>query len=153
MLDHNNSALSPRFYGISLVPKELWKDYGYILLNIAGSDGEVSDDELEWLTVACAETVGVNEDIVEDWENFEFDEDELEELFFSLNTVSFSNFNKLLIYDAIRMASADGDYAEDEKEQVYHAASIMKVPPEAVTAIEALVELEQAADKLRFTIL
>lgn len=153
MLDHNNSALSPRFYGISLVPKELWKDYGYVLLNIAGSDGEVSDDELEWLTVACAETVGVNEDIVEDWENFEYDEDELEELFFSLNTSSFANFNKLLIYDAIRMASADGDYAEDEKEQVYLAASIMKVPPEAVMAIEALVELEQAADKLRFTIL
>lgn len=145
--------LSPKFYGISMIPKELWKEYGYVLLNIAGSDGEVSDEELEWLTVDCAEAVGVDENIIASWEDFEYDEDELEELFFNINSASFANFNKLLIYDAIRMASADGDYAEDEKEQVYHAARIMKVPAEAVTAIEALVELEQAADKLRLTIL
>lgn len=145
--------LFPKFYGISMIPKELWKDYGYVLLNIAGSDGEVSDEELEWLTVECAEAVGISEDILSDWEEFEYDEDELEELFVNLNTSSFANFNKLLIYDAIRMASADGDYAEDEKEQVYNAAKLMKVPSEAVTAIEALVELEHAADKLRLTIL
>lgn len=152
-MNHRFENLSPKFYGISMIPKEMWKDYGYVLLNIAGSDGEVSDDELEWLTVECAEAVGVDEKIISAWEDFEFDEDELEELFFNLNSSSFTNYNKLLIYDAIRMSSADGDYAEDEKEQVYHAAKIMKVPPEAVTAIEALVELEQAAEKLRYTIL
>ena len=152
-MNHRFENLSPKFYGISMIPKELWKEYGYVLLNIAGSDGEVSDEELEWLTVECAEAVGVSEEIIDKWENFEYDEDELEELFFNINSASFANFNKLLIYDAIRMASADGDYAEDEKEQVYNAARIMKVPPEAVTAIEALVEMEQAADKLRFTLL
>ena len=152
-MNHRFDNLSPKFYGISMIPKEMWKEYGYVLLNIAGSDGEVSDEELEWLTVECAESVGVSEEIITKWENFEYDEDELEELFHSINSTSFANFNKLLIYDAIRMASADGDYAEDEKEQVYHAARLMKVPPEAVTAIEALVELEQAADKLRLTIL
>ena len=136
-----------------MIPKDLWKQYGYVLLNIAGSDGEVSDDELEWLTVECGEAVGIDESIIADWEDFEYDEDELEELFFSLNSSSFANYNKLLIYDAIRMCSADGDYADDEKEQVYNAAQIMKVPAEAVMAIEALVEMEQAADKLRFTLL
>ena len=150
---HQFEKLAPKFYGISMIPKELWRQYGYILLNIAGSDGEVSDDELEWLTVSCAEAVGIEESIISDWEDFEYDEDELEELFIDLNATSFANYNKLLIYDAIRMASADGDYAEDEKEQVYNAAKLMKVSPEAVTAIEALVELEQAADKLRLTIL
>ena len=136
-----------------MIPKDLWKQYGYVLLNIAGSDGEVSDDELEWLTVECGEAVGIDESIIADWEDFEYDEDELEELFFNLNSSSFANYNKLLIYDAIRMCSADGDYADDEKEQVYNAAQIMKVPAEAVMAIEALVEMEQAADKLRFTLL
>ena len=150
---NSSENLFPKFYGISLIPKDLWKDYGYVLLNIAGSDGEVSDEELEWLTVGCAEAVGVGEAIIAAWEDFEYDEDELEELFFNLNASSFANFNKLLIYDAIRMAASDGDYAEDEKEQVYHAARLMKVPAEAVTAIEALVELEHAADKLRLTIL
>ncbi|GAB4237379.1 MAG: hypothetical protein Tsb0034_12460 [Ekhidna sp.] len=136
-----------------MVPKESWKQYGYILLNIAGSDGEVSDPELEWLTVHCAESLGVDEKTISHWEDYDFEEDDLEELFFELNASSFANFNKLLIYDAIRMCAADGDYAESEKEQVYHAAEIMKVPSEAVTAIEALVDLEAAAAKLRLTIL
>ncbi|MEM7299103.1 MAG: hypothetical protein AAF391_12660 [Bacteroidota bacterium] len=145
--------VTPRFYGISLVPESLWKDYGFILLNIAGSDGDVSDPELEWLTVECAESIGVNEEIIVEWEEYDFDEDELEDLFMELNTSSFANFNKILLYDAIRMSSADGDYAEDERDQVYNAAKIMKIPFETVTAIEALVDLENAANKLRKTIL
>lgn len=145
--------IAPVFFGISMVPKSSWREYGYILLNIAGSDGDVSDPELEWLIVDCAEAVGVDNDIIADWEDYDFEIEELEDLFHELKTSSFANFNKLLIYDAIRMCSADGDYAEDEKDQVYHAAKIMKVPSEAVTAIEALVDLEQAADKLRMTIL
>jgi len=143
----------PSFYGMSLVPESLWKGYGYILLNIAGSDGDVSDPELEWLTVQCAESVGVDQEIIAAWEEYDFDQEDLEELFMELNASSFANVNKLLIYDAIRMASADGDYAEDERDQVYQAAKILKIPQEAVTAIEALVELEQAASKLRMTIL
>ena len=58
----------------------------------------------------------------------------------------------LLIYDAIRMSSADGDYAQDEREQVHHAAQILKVPMDTVMAIEALVDIETAANKLRLTI-
>jgi len=146
--------IAPNFYGISLVPKKFRKEYGFILLNIAGSDGDVSDPELEWLTVSCAKAVGVEEAIVSEWERYDnFGEDDLEELFINLNATSFGNFNKLLIYDAIRMAGADGDYAESEKSRVYQAAKIMKTAPEAVTAIEALVELEKAAEKLRLTIL
>lgn len=145
--------LSPSFYGITMVPKDTWRDYGYALLTIAGSDGEVSDPELEWLTVECAQAVGVEEDIIADWEEFDFEEGELEEIFHSFNSRSFANFNKLLIYDAIRMSSADGEFAQDEREQVHHAAQILKVPMDTVLAIEALVDLEQAANKLRLTIL
>lgn len=152
-MNSDNMNLSLKLYGISLVPKNLWKEYGYVLLNISGSDGEVSDPELEWLTVSCAEAVGISEEIVREWEQYDYEEDELEELFVNLNSAVFGNFNKLLIYDAIRMASADGEYAEDERDQVYQAAKIMKVPSEDVTAIEALIDLERAAEKLRNTLL
>ncbi|WP_370088417.1 hypothetical protein [Ekhidna sp.] len=145
--------IAPTFYGITMVPPASWREYGYALLIIAGSDGEVSDPELEWLTVECAQAVGVDEEIIADWEEFDFEECELEEIFHEFNTKSFANFNKLLIYDAIRMSSADGDYAQDERDQVYHAAQILKVPMETVMAIEALVDLEHAANKLRLTIL
>ncbi|MEP0985876.1 hypothetical protein [Ekhidna sp.] len=147
------NKLSASFYGITMVPKDNWREYGYALLTIAGSDGEVSDPELEWLTIECAQSVGVDEDIIADWEEYDFEEGELEEIFHSFNFKSFANFNKLLIYDAIRMSSADGEFAQDEREQVYHAAQILKVPMDTVLAIEALVDLEQAASKLRLTIL
>ena len=144
---------APTFYGISMVHQEIWREYGYALLCIAGSDGDVSDPELEWLTVDLAESLHVDEEIVADWEEFEFEEADLEEIFFSFRHMSFANFNKLLLYDAIRMCSADGDYAEEEKEKVYEAAKILQVSREAVISIEALVEMEQAAHKLRLTVL
>ena len=147
------TKITPGFFGITMVPQECWKEYGFALLAIAGSDGEVSDPELEWLTIECAEAVGIDEAIIAEWEEFDFDSADLEEIFYSFNSKSFASFNKLVIYDAIRMSSADGDYAEEEKECVHEAARLLKVSNEAITAIEALVELEHAANKLRLTIL
>ena len=100
-----------------------------------------------------AREMGVDEEIVADWEEFDFESADLDDLFSSFNSSALAGFNKLLIYDAIRMSSADGDYALEEKEQVHEAARILKVAPEAVVAIEALVDLENAANKLRMTIL
>ncbi|MEP1034049.1 hypothetical protein [Ekhidna sp.] len=145
--------IAPTFYGITMVPESSWREYGYALLTIAGSDGEVSEPELEWLTIECAKAVGVDEGIIADWEEYDFEEGDLEEIFHDFNTKSFANFNKLLIYDAIRMSCADGEYASDERDQVNHAAQILKVPMETVMAIEALVDLELAANKLRLTLL
>ena len=108
---------------------------------------------MEWLTVDLAGSLGVDEEVIADWEEFEFEDADLEEIFFSFRHASFANFNKLLIYDAIRMCSADGDYAEEEKQQVSEAAKILQVSGEAVISIEALVEMEQATHKLRITVL
>ena len=145
--------ISPQFYGITMVPKEKWREYGYALLTIAGSDGIVSDPELEWLTIDMAREVGVDEEVLADWEEFDYESSDLEDLFVTFNSSALASFNKLLIYDAIRMSSADGDYALEEKEQVREAARILKVSPEMVLAIEALVSLEEAANNLRLTIL
>lgn len=145
--------ISPQFYGITMVPKEKWKDYGHALLIIAGSDGLVSDPELEWLTVELAGEVGVDKDVIKEWENYDYEGSELNEVFANFNSSALASFNKLLIYDAIRMSSADGEFALQEKEQVYEAARILHVPQETVLAIEALVNIEQAANHLRLSIL
>lgn len=151
-MDSDLNNFAPKFYGISLVPKSIWREYGFTLLSIAGSDGMVSDPELEWLTVDLGRAVGISDDIIADWEAFDYDKADLEEQFSSISSSSLASFNKLLIYDAIRMSSADGEYALEEKEQVMESARIMNVTMDAVVAIEALVELEQAADKLRMTV-
>lgn len=151
---HNDVfSTSSTFFGITMVPREHWKNYGYALLTIAGSDGEVSEPELEWLTVDCAKSVGVDEEIIANWEEYDFEEGDLKEIFESFNKSSFASFNKLLIYDAIRMSNADGQYANDEREYVKKAAEILKVPLETVMTIEALVAMELAANKLRATTL
>lgn len=136
-----------------MVQPSVWREYGFALLCISGSDGEVSDPEMEWLTIDLARALHVDEEIVADWEEFEYEDADLEEIFFSFRHASFANFNKLLLYDAIRMCSADGEYAEEEKEKVYEAAKILQVSSEAVISLEALVEMEQAAHKLRLMVL
>lgn len=135
------------------MPKGKWREYGFALLTIAGSDGIVSDPEMEWLTLDMAHEVGVDEEVITDWEAFDFQSAELFDLFGHFSSSTLAGFNKLLIYDAIRMCSADGDYALEEKEQVHEAARILKVSLEVVMAIEALVDLENASNKLRISIL
>lgn len=145
--------LAPSFYGISLVPKQYWRYYGHALLTIAGSDGDVSDPELEWLTIDLGKAVGVDEEIIADWEEFPYEEGNLKEIFNKIDLSSIASFNKLLIYDAIRMSSADHDYADEEREKVAEAAALLKVSRESVIAIESLIEMEEATEKLRMLIL
>jgi uncharacterized tellurite resistance protein B-like protein len=144
--------IAPSFYGISMIPKDTWLDYGFALLSIAGSDGEVSDPELEWLTIDLASSVGVDEEIIAKWEDFDYEDADLKEIFTEINARSFASYNKLLIYDAVRMSYADDDYAEEEREKVGEAAAILNVSRETVTAIEALVEMERATDKMRMLV-
>ncbi|MFY0688312.1 MAG: hypothetical protein JXQ90_14155 [Cyclobacteriaceae bacterium] len=141
------------FYGIGMVPSEFWKDYGFALLIIAGADGDVSDPELEWLTLEVAEAIGADDDIVAEWEEFDYYDGDLREIFSHINSRSIASFSNLLIYDAIRMCSADDDYAQEERERVGEAAAILNVSRESVIAIESLVEIETAAAKMRTLIL
>lgn len=145
--------IAPVFYGMSMISKDSWLDYGYALLIIAGSDGEVSDPELEWLTINLSKALDVDEKIVAQWEEYDFEQEELYDVFARIDSRTVASFNKLLLYDAIRMSYADEEYAGDEREKVSEAASILKLSKETTLAIEALVEHERATDKLRSVIL
>ena len=147
------SKLSPAFYGITMVPEESWKEYGYALLKIAGSDGLVSDPEMEWLTVELAEQVGVDEEIVRAWLNFDHQKSDLIKIFNSFNKKSITSFDKVLIYDAIRMSSADDEYALEERQQVAEASKLLGIRADELVAIESLVELERVTNKLRQNLL
>jgi uncharacterized tellurite resistance protein B-like protein len=146
-------SISPTFYGMSIVPQKYWKDYGLALLTIAGADGDVSDPELDWLTEELGVVLSVPEETIVAWEEFEWANADLAEIFQRLNPNQIANYSKLILYDAIRMSYADGDYSDKERESVEDCARILRVSKETVLALEALVELERAADKLRQTLL
>lgn len=145
--------VAPAFYGMSLLPQKSWKNYGFALLVIAGSDGEVSDPELEWLTINLAKTLKVDEATIAAWEEYDFEEKDLEDVFQKIDSMSVASFNKLLIYDAIRMSYADDDYADEERAKVGEAAAMLGLNKEIVSAIEVLVEQERVTDKLRSLVL
>ncbi|MEQ8337485.1 MAG: hypothetical protein RIA62_09070 [Cyclobacteriaceae bacterium] len=147
------SKLSPAFYGITMVPEESWKEYGYALLKIAGSDGLVSDPEMEWLTVDLADQVGVDEEIVQAWLNFDYQKSDLVKIFNSFNKKTITSFDKVLIYDAIRMSSADDEYALEERQQVAEASKLLGIRTDELVAIESLVELERVTNRLRQNLL
>jgi uncharacterized tellurite resistance protein B-like protein len=56
---------------------------------------------------------------------------------------------RLLVYDAVRLASADGLYADAEREAVARAAQALGVDMFAVRALEGLVQMERVVEQLR----
>jgi hypothetical protein len=56
---------------------------------------------------------------------------------------------RLLVYDAVRLASADGLYADAEREAVARAAVALGVDLFAVRALEGLVQMERVVEQLR----
>ena len=150
---HDMINLNPPFYGVKLVPKKHWKEYGYALLAIAGADGEVSQPEMDWLTLEMAQNVVVPEDIILAWKTFDAPNADLVELFTTFNITTIVSFNKILIYDAIRMSYADNEFSDRERAGVATAARLLNVDKDAIISLEALVELERAADKLRMTLI
>lgn len=116
-------------------------------------DGDVSDPEMDWLTEELGQSLKVGTDLIAAWEEFDWENADLGEIFQRLNPNQITNYSRLMLYDAIRMSYADGDFSDKERESVDECARILKVNKETVMAMEALVEMERAADKLRQTIL
>ena len=136
-------------YGISAASVESMTNYGYVLLAIAGADGEVSEQELEWL-IKHQSQFGAPEEVIESYKSFDYKNANINELLANI-TVDVESWSAApeLVYHAILMSSADGVYAEKEREKVKEAAKIMGVPDDIFLTIESLVEMEKAALNMR----
>jgi hypothetical protein len=60
---------------------------------------------------------------------------------------------RLLIYDAVRLSSADQEYSGGEQAAVARAAHLLGVDAFAVRALEGLVQMERAVDRMRKSLL
>ena len=56
---------------------------------------------------------------------------------------------RLLVYDAVRLASADGLYSDEEREAVANAARMLGVDTGTLRALEGLVQMERAVEQMR----
>jgi hypothetical protein len=115
---------------------------------ILGSDG-LHPLELHALTRGM-EMMGVPDSAIAQVERFDVRGVAVESYLPQNSTRSRS---RLLIYDAIRLASADGFYSAEEREAVARAAHALGVDMFAVRALEGLVQMERVVDQMRKALL
>jgi uncharacterized tellurite resistance protein B-like protein len=139
--------------GISAIPTEAYLNYGYALLAIAGSDGEVSEAEFNWL-VNHQRLAGAPEEVIEKYKAFAYKNADLEKLLSKI-TVDVTTWSKSrsLLYHAIQMSRADDNYSIEEQKAVKKAAKLLKVEDDIALALNRLVETEESITALRKALL
>jgi uncharacterized tellurite resistance protein B-like protein len=147
------SPVARTYYGFDRVRRESILNYGYTLLTIAGGDEVISEEEWTWFEAYFINLLQLPEDCRKKLRAFDLENAEIPEYLASIKFDSIYSTASLLLYDSIRMASADENYAEDERDVVAFAGDMLGVDPEMVLRIEELVCAENAIIDLRKSIL
>ena len=110
-------------------------DYSALLLAIAGADGELSKQEMQWYLDEQELLIAEPEEYLTaireiDWKNVNIEE--------ALKAINYNlpvNFRRAIVYQAIKMCRADNDYHQKEKAVVAKAGQAFHIKPDIV-AIE-----------------
>lgn len=97
---------------------------------------------------------GAPEEVIEKYKTFEYKKADLENLLTKI-TVDVSTWSKSrsLLYHAIQMSRADGDYSVEEQKAVKKAAKLLKVEDDIALALSRLIETEESVTALRKSLL
>lgn len=118
-----------------------------VLLIIAGSDGEVSDDE--WHVVfEFIDSVGGNMGIVDELDEFDYVNSKLEDHIYRVDPDLF----KILLYSSIKVARVDG-LSSEEKDKAIILSKMTGIGEPVASAIENLLNMEDEIVKLKDSIL
>lgn len=147
------SPLARSIYGYTSASFESWCNYGYALLIIAGADGQVADQEMEWLLNVHEKILEAPGEVTEALCTFDYKNTSLEDV---LDKISFDvpiNYKRTLLYDAIKMAYADHDFAQEEQAAVWKAAHLLGIETEVARAFAEIVNIELYNEKMRRLVL
>ena len=154
-MSEKKATLSPygkRHYNISgTVSLDVAKNYCGALLAIAGADGELADEELAWFLDEQV-MIGAPDEVIQAIKAFDWQNANLEELVNSLHYDFDLNARRIMLYQAIKMSRAEGEYHPKEREAVWKAAEMLNIEPEAVRSLEILAEMEDSVDRMRFNL-
>ncbi len=138
---------------VELVSSNMILDYGKALLIIAGADGKVSEEELLWFIHDFSIEKGINSDLLKDLMHYDYHTEAFEDVVNRIKLKSSLNLARLLLYDSIKFARSDQDYAFEEEQAVKRASRVLNVELSIATALERLVETENMVAKKRRKIL
>jgi tellurite resistance protein len=134
------------------LPAEVLTRYGQAVQTIAGADGQLSAHERE-LLLADARWRGVPEPVVTAWREYDWRGADMSQVIAELRPLLSPVTARLVIYDALRVARADGHYRVEEREAVQKAGTLLGLPPDALRQIEELVTRELAVLDLQKSVL
>lgn len=141
------SSKAQSVYGYTSATLDSWCNYGYALMIIAGADGVVSEKEMDFLIKDFAGRLSKPEKIEPYLRRFDYKNESLEPLLKRISFYTSVNHRITLLYDAIRMARADADYAREEQQAVENASKILGIDPDIALTLEGLVDMELAVIK------
>jgi tellurite resistance protein len=118
------------------------------LIVCCNGDGKLTDDEREWCVGYCA-AIGGTEETLLALRDYPGDESVAEVI---ARGRPHAATHRRLIYDAIRAASSDGEYHQDERATVRRMAAEVGVPEADVDAFEALCLEEQRLKDRRLSL-
>jgi uncharacterized tellurite resistance protein B-like protein len=127
-------------------------NYLEALIVLASADGDLAEAELKWLTDEQV-MLGAPTELIEEIKKFDWKNADLDKLLAGISYDFPIDAKRTMIYQAIKMASADKDFHHQERSAIRKAAEKLQVPADVVHALEHLVEMEHAVDKLRFTLI
>ncbi|MGH7503108.1 MAG: TerB family tellurite resistance protein [Longimicrobiales bacterium] len=136
--------------GVSGIPGPLFVQIARALKVVLAADGELHPAEVNEYLDTCRR-YGAPDEMLDELRDFDPSVTSIEECFGGIAPESIPY--KALLYDAIRIAKADGSYAMNERAAVRNAARILGINDDGVMDITALVDAEDAMRSLRFSML
>lgn len=135
---------------VSGIPAPLFQKLARALKLVLAADGDVNGAELNAYLETCRR-FGAPDEMLDELRRFDPAETSLEECFADMDPDSVPA--RSLLYDAIRIAKADGSYDRSERAAVTRAAQLLGLDDEWVQKITALVDAEEALARLRVSLL
>jgi tellurite resistance protein len=132
----------------TVVDPELAMNMGKAVMIVAGADGELSKPEMEAF-LGRAACYGAPEEALAAYKSFDYRTAKLEDYVKSDYNIGGGQ----VLYDAIHVAIADGEFHPDEHKAALKMAKILGVPDTMVAAIIKLIETEIAVRGMRIALL
>ncbi len=123
------------------LPSRTFEIYFRALLVCAKGDGELEDNEREWVLGFCA-AFGGDDELLDTLRTYPAHE-RIKEVIAGNPGVQKAG-RRSLLFNAIEACAADGNYADGERARVRRMAHAMNVPLDEVEQLEALYEEQRA---------
>lgn len=127
-----------RVYGLGEIEPADFKRAAFTLMIIIGADEEVAPEEREAF-LDLQRRNGAPPELLEELEAFDWSSARLED---HLPLQLSETWKRILLYDAVRLACADGVYEKREREAARRLTELLELEPEHLAHVEDLIDAE-----------